>query len=80
MKNTMAMKLICMLLCVVMLIAILVVVIVWPAKDASAEVFQPVAAHPASRKPHRRSLPPQIPQPRLRPRQKRMHPQLRNRP
>lgn len=33
-----------LLLCVVMLIAILVVVIVWPAKDASAEVFQPVAA------------------------------------
>ena len=33
-----------LLLCVVMLIASLVVVIVWPAKDASAEVFQPVAA------------------------------------
>ncbi len=33
-----------LLLCVVMLIAILVVVIVWPAKDASAEVFQPVSA------------------------------------
>ena len=58
MKNTMAMKLICMLLCVVMLGAML-------AGCASGKQETAQA---------------QIPQPRLRPRQKRMRPQLRKRP